>query len=138
MRPSRPKVKAEAATMRKARFNTSGIYVGTMRLRLIPVTIKPMTMIVNMVAMVLPRPFSPESSEASERYETADRLYPMPHAPKARMPAMIPSVKFSLMSTAICGETATPITQRISPAKIYGVRRYPKTGWRSEKEPMAT
>jgi len=38
-----------------------------MPLRLIPVTIKPMTMSVNMVARVFPRPFSPESSEASEK-----------------------------------------------------------------------
>ncbi|MCK7519345.1 MAG: hypothetical protein MZV64_17275 [Ignavibacteriales bacterium] len=66
-RPSRPNVRAEAATMRKARSRATRSKVGTRRLRAMPVAIKPMTMTVNMVAIVFPRPFSPESSEARER-----------------------------------------------------------------------
>ena len=67
MRPISPNVSAEPATIRKARSRVTGSNVGTIRLRLIPVAINPMTMSVNMVATVLPRSFSPESSEASER-----------------------------------------------------------------------
>ena len=105
-----------------------------------PIAVKMMATIImnHIVAMVLPRLFSSESSEARARYETLDRLKPMPHAPKASTPISTPRPKLSAMRNATCGETTTPATQRSRPRKMYGVRRRPKMGWRSEYEPMAT
>ena len=65
--PSRPKTSAASPTLQKARTSAAGVYGSTMRLRAMAVRMMLAIIMKNITAMVRARPFSPDSSEASER-----------------------------------------------------------------------
>ena len=78
----------------------------------------PMIIIKNITEIVLPRPFSPDKSVASEKYETVAKLKPIPQAPKATNPNRSPIKKFSASTKAARGERTTPKTQNTKPIAI--------------------
>src|ERR1700752_5245437 len=67
MRLRRPKVKAEMETIQNAFDKASNVGSVAKRLTVCEAVIIPMTIMKNIMAIVVPRPFSPESSEASEK-----------------------------------------------------------------------
>ena len=78
-----------------------------------------LTIIMNhIVAMVFPRPSSPEISDAKERYDTVAKLNPIPQAPKANKPRPRPSHQSSDIRKAACGESTTPRTHSARPITI--------------------
>jgi hypothetical protein len=52
------------------------------------------------------------------------------------MPSGSPNQKFSAMANAAVGDSADPPAHRINPMMVYGVRRSPSNGCRSENEPI--